>query len=354
MESRGISMSATKPILRFHSDGHFRILMVSDFHGGTNHNPKLTKSLDALIAYANPDLVLIGGDTVAGGMFDTINEDTLYDYLSEVLAPIYTRGIPWAHVYGNHDGESGMSNAEQQPVFERVPLCLSEAGPEAVSGVGNYVLPVLAHDSDTVRYHIFALDSHREHTDYIERFGLPKDTRIRLEHPMCSGSAQAGPMFDQVMWYSRTSSDAEAANGAKIPAVMYMHVPLPEHFHAARNPEQTHLRGAKREAVCCSELNSGLFAACLQRGDVRGIFCGHEHYCDFSAEYCGITLAYDGALGFDMSGHDDLRGGRIIDLSENGTMKTHQVRLMDLIGIAAMRDPSFFEGGDKYYVRLRD
>ena len=347
-------MSATKPILRFHSDGHFRILMVSDFHGGTNHNPKLTKSLDALIAHANPDLVLIGGDTVAGGMFDTINEDTLYDYLSEVLAPIYTRGIPWAHVYGNHDGESGMSNAEQQPVFERVPLCLSEAGPEAVSGVGNYVLPVLAHDSDTVRYHIFALDSHREHTDYIERFGLPKDTRIRLEHPMCSGSAQAGPMFDQVMWYSRTSSDAEAANGAKIPAVMYMHVPLPEHFHAARNPEQTHLRGAKREAVCCSELNSGLFAACLQRGDVRGIFCGHEHYCDFSAEYCGITLAYDGALGFDMSGHDDLRGGRIIDLSEDGTMKTHQVRLMDLIGIAAMRDPSFFEGGDKYYVRLRD
>ncbi len=347
-------MSATKPILRFHSDGHFRILMVSDFHGGTNHNPKLTKSLDALIAYATPDLVLIGGDTVAGGMFDTINEDTLYDYLSEVLAPIYTRGIPWAHVYGNHDGESGMSNAEQQPVFERIPLCLSEAGPEAVSGIGNYVLPVLAHDSDTVRYHIFALDSHREHTDYIERFGLPKDTRIRLEHPMCSGSAQAGPMFDQVMWYSRTSSDAEAANGAKIPAVMYMHVPLPEHFHAARNPEQTHLRGAKREAVCCSELNSGLFAACLQRGDVRGIFCGHEHYCDFSAEYCGITLAYDGALGFDMSGHDDLRGGRIIDLSEDGTMKTHQVRLMDLIGIAAMRDPSFFEGGDKYYVRLRD
>ena len=347
-------MSTKKQVLRFHPDGHFRILMVSDFHGGTNHNPKLTKSLEALVAHANPDLVLIGGDTVAGGMFDAINEATLYQYLSEVLAPVYTRGIPWAHVYGNHDGESGMSNAEQQPVFERIPLCLSKAGPDEISGVGNYVLPVYAHNKDKIKYHIFALDSHREHTDYIERFGLPKDTKIRLEHPMCSGSAQAGPMFDQVMWYIRTSEDAEAVNGATIPAVMYMHVPLPEHFHAARNPEQTHLRGAKREAVCCSELNSGLFAACLQRGDVRGIFCGHEHYCDFSAEYCGITLAYDGALGFDMSGHDDLRGGRIIDLSEDGTMKTHQVRLMDLIGIAAMRDPSFFEGGDKYYVRLRD
>ena len=59
-------MSDSAYPLRFHSDGHFRILMVSDFHGGTNHNPKLTKALEALIAHAAPDLVLIGGDTVAG------------------------------------------------------------------------------------------------------------------------------------------------------------------------------------------------------------------------------------------------------------------------------------------------
>ena len=347
-------MSDTTHPLRFHKDGHFRILMVSDFHGGTKHNPKLTEALEALVAHANPDLVLIGGDTAVDVMFDAINETKLYEYLCEVLTPITRRGLPFAHVYGNHDGESGMSNIEQQPIYERIPGCLSKAGPETISGVGNYVLPILSSASDDVVYHVFALDSHREYTDYIEKFGLPTDTQIRLDNPMCSGSRQAGPMFDQVMWYYETSVEAEKAYGHKIPAVMYMHVPLPEHFHAARNPEQTHLRGAKREAICCSELNSGLFAACLERGDVRGIFCGHEHYCDFSAEYCGITLAYDGALGYDMSAHDDLRGGRIIDLSEDGTMKTHQVRLMDLIGIDAMRDPGFFEGGDKYYIRVRD
>ena len=75
---------------------------------------------------------------------------------------------------------------------------------------------------------------------------------------------------------------------------------------------------------------------------------------DTTCRHTVITLAYDGALGYDMSAHDDLRGGRIIDLSEDGTMKTHQVRLMDLIGIDAMRDPGFFEGGDKYYIRVRD
>ena len=343
-----------KPVLQFHPDGHFRILMISDFHGGTNHNPKLTRAIEALVAHAQPDLVLIGGDTVAGGQFDVLNEETLYDYLYEVLSPIHTKNIPWAHVYGNHDKESGMTNAQQQPVFERVPMCLSSAGPKDIHGVGNYVLPVLSADGRRVAYHVFALDSNREYTEYLEAFGLPADTKVRLEHPVCSGSAQAGPMFDQVMWYYNTSLAAEQENGQKIPAVMYMHVPTPEHFHAARKPEQTHFRGAKREAVCCSELNSGLFMACLQRGDVKGIFCGHEHYCDFQAEYCGITLAYDGCVGYNMSAHDDLRGGRIIDLYENGDMKTHQVRLMDLIGIDAMRDPGFFEGGDKYYIRIRD
>ena len=35
--------------------------------------------------------------------------------------------------------------------------------------------------------------------------------------------------------------------------------------------------GSKRESPACSELNSGLFYACLERGDVKGIFCGHDH-----------------------------------------------------------------------------
>ena len=173
-------MSESQYPLRFHKDGHFRILMVSDFHGGTKHNPKLTEALEALVAHANPDLVLIGGDTAVDVMFDAINETKLYEYLCEVLTPITKRGLPFAHVYGNHDGESGMSNIEQQPIYERIPGCLSKAGQEDISGVGNYVLQILSAASDDVAYHVFALDSHREYTDYIEKFGLPADTQIRL------------------------------------------------------------------------------------------------------------------------------------------------------------------------------
>ena len=98
-------------------------------------------------------------------------------------------------------------------------------------------------------------------------------------------------------------------------------------------------------------MNSGLFFACLERGDVKGIFAGHEHINDFQGQYCGITLAYDCCLGYDMSAHDDMRGGRIIDITEDGGMSTRQVRLWDLAGEKCMRNPDFFEGGDKYYIR---
>ena len=103
--------------------------------------------------------------------------------------------------------------------------------------------------------------------------------------------------------------------------------------------------GEKREAVCCSELNSGLFMACLERGDVKGIFCGHEHMNAYHGKYCGITLGYDSCVGYDMSAHDDVRGGRVIDISREGTVETKHM------GDNALRRPGFFEGGLNYFIR---
>jgi predicted MPP superfamily phosphohydrolase len=185
-----------KPVLRFHPDGHFRILMISDFHGKPDFNPKLTAGIEALVAHTEPDFVMLGGDQLCG-----TDPETLYTFIERVMEPVQRRGIPWAHVYGNHDAEQPMTKEEMQPVYERFPLCLSEAGPEDISGVGNYCLTVLAADSDEPAYHLWAMDSHREYPDYLEKFGLPADTRVILPKHFGSGSVQASPMFDQVMWY---------------------------------------------------------------------------------------------------------------------------------------------------------
>jgi hypothetical protein len=339
----------SKHTLRFHQDGTFRILMISDFHALDEFSPKLTTGIDALLTHTKPDLVLVGGDQC----LDKSTPAEVSEYMRRIMAPVISRGLPWAHVFGNHDREMGISLEEEEAVYEALPGCLSERGPHDISGIGNYCLPILSHDSQNVAYHIWALDSFAETRDYVSNFGLPADTQFILPRPFGYGRVNASPMFDQVMWYYRESERREKEAGYKIPAIMYMHIPIIEFCLIARNPEECNAYGNKREDVCGSELNSGLFMACLQRGDVKGIFCGHEHLNDFQGEYCGITLAYDSCIGYNMSAHDDLRGGRVIDLQEDGGMQTHHVHLLDIMGEAAVRNPGFFEGGCNYFFRVR-
>lgn len=342
--------------LKFNPDGNFRILMISDFHAGSRHkaakdnfpySPKLKEAIEALVKETNPDFVMLGGDQCIGK-----SEEYMKSALTDILEPIQSRNIPWAHVYGNHDRESALTTKEQEPIYESFPLCLSKTGPDDIFGVCNYCLTILSSKDDSPAFNLFALDSNREISDYIEQFGIKEeDNNILLPFAFGSRSVQAMPFFEQVMWYFNLSKEMEKENGRKIPAIMFMHNPLLEHNLIFRNPEQCDMYGDKREAVCCSELNSGLFMACLERGDIKGIFCGHEHHNSYHGKYCGIYLGYDSAVGYDMSAHDDVRGGRVIDLKEDGSITTRHIKLMDIMGQKAMRDPNFFEGGLNYFIR---
>ncbi|MBR0509437.1 MAG: metallophosphoesterase [Clostridia bacterium] len=334
--------------LRFGRDGRFRILMVSDFHAGRNCNPKLVEGLEALLQATTPDFVMLGGDQC----LDKETPEEVGTYFSGIMAPVIRRGLPWGVIFGNHDREMGIDVHEEMRVYESMPGCMAEAGDEALHGVGNYCLPVYDAAGKTVRFHLWALDSNRYTKDYVPMFGLSPDTRFLLPDHFNDGCQEATVLFDQIRWYYETSESAEKENGRKIPGVMFMHIPLPEYLQITRNPEECGAIGHKRDTIGCTELNSGLFLACLERGDIRGIFFGHEHLTDLKGEYCGVTMACDAALGFNMSCHDDLRGGRVIDLYEkDDTVETYTVKLMELMGRGAMRDPAYFEGGCKYHIR---
>ena len=337
----------SKPTLRFSPAGRFRILMVSDFHAGEAYNPKLKLGLETLIAHTAPDFVMIGGDQIL--IRDTAEE--VREYFCDILEPVLKRNLPWAAVFGNHDRECGIDIREEQKAYESIPGCMGEAGPEEIHGVGNFRIPVLSSGSDTPAFYIWAMDSNRYMRDWIPEFGLDPDTRFVLPDHFNDDSGDGIPLFDQVQWYYNGSKAAEKESGRKIPGVLFMHTPLPEYLQILRNPEECGAVGSLRSHIGCSEISSGLFLACLERGDIKGIFFGHEHLCDISGKYCGITMACDAALGFNMSGHDDLRGGRVIDLFSEGTMQTYNVKLMELLGRDAMRDPDYFEGGCKYFIR---
>ncbi len=324
----------TKQPLKFDENGKFRILMVSDIHGGVGYNAKQTiQALQALVDEAKPHLVLLGGDIAGPGMIHIETAQQLREMLDGMTSPMEKAGIPWAHVYGNHDDNYGLTNAEHQVVYESYPYCVSKAGPEDIPGVGNYVLPVWDAKGETILFNVFGLDSHRYLRDFREDCNLPEEMPI-FEPTSVDPSGESPIRFKQIMWYYQTSEALEAHAGHKIPALMYMHVPLPEHNIVCLHKDACRFRGNHMEDVSCSRLNSGLFTACLQRGDVKAIFCGHDHVNDFEGTYCGIKLGFDGFMSYHACHNNEIRGGRLFEISaeDPANIETKMLRVRDLLG----------------------
>ncbi|MBQ7654826.1 MAG: metallophosphoesterase, partial [Clostridia bacterium] len=244
------------------------------------------------------------------------------------------RNIPWAHVFGNHDAESGYEVRDQQEVYESFEWCVSKRGDEDIHGTGNYVLPVRSSTDDTIVYNVWGLDSHRNIFQFVEEGGVKYDDwSVMVSDPLYPCQKYDSLRFDQLMWYWNTSIQLEKYSGKKIPGMMFFHTPTPEFVTLYKNVAETKYRGNRREAVGCGPVNTGVFATVFQRGDVKTIVCGHDHINDFQGEYLGLTLAMDGGLNYDCYCDDDLRGGRIVDVDENDpwNVKTFMVRSKDYV-----------------------
>jgi UDP-2,3-diacylglucosamine pyrophosphatase LpxH len=311
--------------LRF-KDGRFRILILTDAHHAPNTGKDTIKAMGCLIDRTKPDLVFLDGDNIAGHA----TEQNCRDMIADVVSPMEKRGIPWAHVYGNHDKTPLFSKNFQQAIYQKYPHCLSKAGLNSVPGVGNFFLPILGTD-DKPAFGIWALDSMQD----LDIMDTPLDYKgdfqkdVLLPKRLTTGSNADFLRFEQVQWYYNESKRLEAKYGTKIPSIMCFHQPLYEFNAIVRNPRETTMVGEANEKICCSEVSSGLFAAAIQRADVLGMFCGHDHNNNFHGIYCNMHLAYCGSVGYHAYGmktgdRESLRGGRVIDLSlsDPWTLKT--------------------------------
>lgn len=77
-------------------------------------------------------------------------------------------------------------------------------------------------------------------------------------------------------------------------------------------------------------MNTGLFAAMLEQGDVMGTFVGHDHINDYRGELHGIQLCYGRATGYGTYGREGmLRGARVIRMHEGQRRFDTWLRLSD-------------------------
>ena len=67
--------------------------------------------------------------------------------------------------------------------------------------------------------------------------------------------------------------------------------------------------------VCAPEINTGLFSAIIESGDIMGVFCGHDHNNNLIGVTRDIALAYGNVSGIECYGKIGRRA-RIIELFE--------------------------------------
>ncbi|WP_430112429.1 metallophosphoesterase family protein [Paenibacillus lautus] len=260
--------------LKFREDGTFVIVQFSDveFIDAEDLDPEtplldsVTKAtMERIIAIEQPDLVVFAGDLTASAR----SKDPLQSFRSAVAVAEENR-VAWAAVFGNHDSEGSLPRKrmhEEQLLHE---YCVAQPDPPGVSGAGNYVLTI-DDRAGKPAVSLFFLDS----GDYSPIDAVGGYDWIRR---------------DQIEWYvSESRQLAEQNGGAPLPALAFFHIPLPEYDEVWKTSV---CEGHCSEWISSPKVNSGLFAAMVELGDVMGTFVGHDHSNDYCGTLHGIRLCY--------------------------------------------------------------
>ncbi len=304
-------------MLKFDEHGRFRIMQIADVQELPKVCPDTLKLMNAALDRERPDLVVFTGDQLQGydrsmrkGDPPTIAETVI----RTILQPVTDRKIPFTVTYGNHDRDSGVPNAMQAPMYEKLSGCVLGT-PRTEKDRGTFSLQIYDCFGDKPVFNIYLIDSG----------GLTKEGY--------------DPVFpEQTDWYRAERERLKNAYGTYLPSLVFQHIPPPEVFcglervkkgdggavlafrsHAHqyyRLPAEARVPGAFfREAPAPPDKNLGEFDALAEKGDVLGVFFGHDHMNSFVVRYKGVALGYTQGTGFNVYGPGGDRGVRVIELS---------------------------------------
>lgn len=298
------------------SDGDFKVLMFTDTHlNGKKAKDNMTVTyIVNNINEQKPDFVIFGGDNISSGF--NKKRTTEFAELMESL------GVYWAAVLGNHEGEGilTVSREENVEIFSSYDYCLMRNGKDDIDGNGNYTINILNSDG-TLKEVFFFLDSGSYMTDESKsEYGVTKD-----------GEVYDGVKTSQVQWY-RDKHDALTAEYGKFKSITVVHIPP---YQAEREySEDDFLYGEKRESICESGFDAGLFDAMKEKGGAQAVYFGHDHVNDFGVMCDGILLSYIQPSGygvynmetkFDSPESDWIQGATLLSIKADGTYTAERI-----------------------------
>ena len=298
----------------------YKIMQFTDCHLDDGTAEAGLEQIAALWEHANADLAVFTGDVVFGK-----NDLVFYDRLDEFFR---SRNAPFAVVLGNHEGEA--NSTDRRGIMEKCASlvnCITEVNPIG-KRYGNYV-----YDTPFDGVSLAMLDS----GDYAPWYE-------KLRHPI--RSKYAAVTKEQISWYVNAVKDKKAV-------FVFLHIPVPEYerayYGALARGEVKY--GALREniasdgslkrvsdVVCSSAVNTGFFESARSIGNLKAIFCGHDHLNDFYVEYKGVGLVYGqktvgfagSGYAFDGRGFPDYTGATLVTVYENGDFTPRQIYYKDI------------------------
>lgn len=280
--------------LKFNTNGEFKIVQFTDTHINLKKKSNLNvlQIVEDVINIEKPDFVIFTGDNV------TENEPQ-EAYLR--LEKLFNKSdIPWAVVFGNHDGQGDVKREYLANFLNELPHCMNNDNKQdEVYGYSNFILPIYG-QKNKIEALLYLMDSNSYSTlkPTVEGYGWFD--------------------YSQINWYRKKSKEFTSANnGNVLPALAFFHIPLPEYTQAWNNKVNPPI-GVKNEDECSPDINTGMFSAMLECGDVMGTFVGHDHINDYIGVHYNIALAY-GRVSKVMRNpeEDPLAGGRVIVLKES-------------------------------------
>lgn len=298
------------------NDGKLKVMQVSDLQDTKSTCVDTLRFIDAALGKVKPDLIILTGDQLdVAGLWGK-GEKSIANVrraIRGLFSVFENHGIPYALTFGNHDEETGVSIDEQVKIYSELKNCicfdnLDDGRPDA----GTYNIPIFSSDGTDTVMNFYVFDTHR--------------TKIEGEF---EGLDKA-----QLEWYLKTS---ERLRG--VPSMAFQHIPPDEIYelltevkkgtkgalaayggrsgkYYTLNSDKIKAQEAFGETPSVISARNKEFSVMRDRGDVFGIYFGHDHYNSFVGNVSGIDLGYCPGAGYNTYGLKH-RAVRVFEFDEN-------------------------------------
>ena len=315
------AFSEESVVLQKQAGDTFKVLVMPDLQLEENDRTdgqwqQTTTMVESLIEENDPDFLIFLGDLV----WENAKASTMQD----VADFIDGFKIPWAPIFGNHEGDTqmqaltGLTREKIIDIMAKSEYCIFREGLKEVSGQGNYavnLVDVSETGEESLAWSFILMDSHGY------------DVEKGYDHLK----------KDQIAWYADyvekltvLANKGKAEETWETPkSMVFMHIALPEYVKAydkwvenGNNPEMGY--GTRSATGTEQRVNSGMFNQILYSGSTTDVFAGHQHANDFGVEYKGVWLRYALKTG-PCLGTTGVMGGTLITINADNTRSVKNI-----------------------------